>query len=122
MIPIRLTDFIQYAREVNNDLSNGRHPKERRTMKDNLNALDALYQDYIEDLRNKFGGHFKDIDFFERIQLWGQINEEVCCSLFYMSRNLPMCLQLDQAAPDSGSRYVRCRCYYTYLKRSRLGR
>ena len=83
LIPIRLPDFIQYAREVNNDLSNGRLPKECRTMKDNLNALDALYQDYIADLRNKFGGHFKDIDFFERIQLWGQINEEDM--LFFVS-------------------------------------
>lgn len=76
LIPIRMPDLIRYSREVNNDLSYGRSPKERLTMRENLNALDALYKDYMADLRNKFGGHLKDIDFFERIQLWGQINED----------------------------------------------
>ncbi|QSO54177.1 hypothetical protein JZ785_10615 [Alicyclobacillus curvatus] len=76
LVPIRVPDLIRYAREVNNDPSNGRSLQDRRSMKGNLNALDELYQEYMADLRNKFGGHLKDIDFFERIQLWGTINED----------------------------------------------
>lgn len=85
IILIRLPDFIEYARMVNNATKENRSRAEHAKVKDELNTLFKLYQEYLEDQRHKFGGHFKDENYFERIQLWSEIQADKMTFFFELA-------------------------------------
>ncbi|MDQ0154186.1 hypothetical protein [Robertmurraya andreesenii] len=88
IILIRLPDFIRYARMVNNETKGNRSKADHAKVKEELNTLSNLYQEYLEDQRNKFGGHFKDEDYFERIQLWSEIQADKMIFFFDLAEEI----------------------------------
>lgn len=93
LILMRIPDFITFARGFNNDLKGVRSPLEYKKVKGELNALFQLYVEYMSNLRHEFAGHFKDADFFERIEDWGQIQEDSL--LFFIQHADEIAAQLD---------------------------
>ena len=70
MIILRLPDFIKYSQQLNNAsiLQN------KKDIKNSLSALDNLYKEFLKTQRDKFSGHFQDMDFGIRIDIWSQID------------------------------------------------
>ncbi|MEQ6378493.1 hypothetical protein RZN25_16905 [Bacillaceae bacterium S4-13-56] len=88
IILIRLPDFIRYARMVNNETKGSRSKIEHSKVKNELNALSNLYEEFLEEQRNKFGGHFKEEDYFERIQIWSEIQGEKIIFFFELAEEI----------------------------------
>ncbi|PGD64131.1 hypothetical protein [Bacillus wiedmannii] len=95
LIIIRMDDFINFARRYNNNLKGTISSTEYKNIKNELNTLDSLYNDYISELRNNFAGHFKDGDFFTRIELWGNIEEDIILYFYELAQEITTKLHLD---------------------------
>lgn len=74
MIILRLYDIIRFGRQLNNQivLSN------KTEIKNHLNALSDLYEEFLKKQRDKLSGHVQDdVDFGTRIELWMNIDCDV---------------------------------------------
>jgi hypothetical protein len=69
---IRIKDFIGLARVINNKRRIS--PQKKRDIKDQLNALSSLYDEFLQKQRDKFSGHMQDLDLLERHNLWLEID------------------------------------------------
>lgn len=76
----RIDDFIDLARRYNN--AHTTDVSLKRKIKNELTTLDNLYQQYLQEQRHKFSAHFQDKNLFDKIQLWGAIDEDKI-SFFY---------------------------------------
>lgn len=68
LIAIRIDDFIKLGFSTNKQTEN------KKIIKDELNALQALYVEHFKLQRDKYGAHFQHLDFGERLQSWSEIN------------------------------------------------
>ena len=70
---VRIDDFINLTRRYNN--ANTTNSILKKKIKNQLFALSELYEEYLREQRHKFSAHFQDKNLHERIELWGEINE-----------------------------------------------
>lgn len=70
LIAMRIDDFIKIGFSTNKQAEN------KKVIKDELNALQALYTDHFKLQRDKYGAHFQHLDFSERLQNWSSINAD----------------------------------------------
>jgi len=69
-IAVRTDDFIKLGFQVNNQTLNS------QIVRDDLNTLRSLYNEYFKKQRDKYGAHFQDLDLLDRLQSWQSINLE----------------------------------------------
>ena len=74
-IAVRMHNLIvdQIFFQTNNTVNAGNIPF-RNKIKDELVALRDLYSDFLQSQRHKFSGHFQQLPFNERIELWVKID------------------------------------------------
>lgn len=70
LIAIRIDDFIKIGFLVNKRTVN------EIKIKNELNALQALYSGHFKLQRDKYGAHFQYLDFATRLENWTEINAE----------------------------------------------
>lgn len=71
---IRIDDFVDLTRRYNNQHIINHSLK--RELKRKLNELNNTFENILKLQRHKFGAHFQDLEFFERINSWSDITKE----------------------------------------------
>ncbi|MEQ8424096.1 MAG: hypothetical protein RIA63_05255, partial [Cyclobacteriaceae bacterium] len=69
-VAIRVDDFIKLAFSLNKATVN------LKSIKDDLNALQDLYKEYFKLQRDKYGAHFQELEFSQRLEIWSLIDFE----------------------------------------------
>ncbi|MBL7921140.1 MAG: hypothetical protein JNJ40_12555 [Bacteroidia bacterium] len=67
-ISVRIDDFIKLGFKLNKDSIN------LQIIKDDLNALQKFYEEFLKLQRDKYGAHVQDLDFSQRIEVWLNID------------------------------------------------
>ncbi|PHC48202.1 hypothetical protein [Bacillus toyonensis] len=90
LIIMRAEDFIKFAKRYNNNLKRDglRNREEHEKTKGDLIAFEQLYNEYIVSLRHKLSGHFQDVCFFERIELWNEIKVDIIEFLVELAKEI----------------------------------
>ncbi|MET7020047.1 hypothetical protein [Bacillus mycoides] len=90
LIIMRAEDFIKFAKRYNNNLKKDglRSREEHEKTKGELIAFEQLYNEYIVSLRHKLSGHFQDVCFFERIDLWNEIKVDTIEFLVELAKEI----------------------------------
>lgn len=82
LIAIRIDDFIKLAFAVN------KQTQKLKLVRDELNALEALYKEHFKLQRDKYGAHFQHLDFGIRLQNWSEINADKASFFTEMPREI----------------------------------
>ncbi|MBW7474779.1 hypothetical protein K0T92_08475 [Paenibacillus oenotherae] len=101
LILMRVPDFIIFAQRYNNELKTAPPSAQYKKVKGDLAALQQLYNDYLSELRHQFAGHFKEGDFAERIEQWGNIKED--SMLFFVRHAVEIAAELDPSHPATAN-------------------
>ena len=70
LIAIRIDDFIKLAFAVN------KQTLRLKLIKNELNALNSLYEEHFKLQRDKYSAHFQHLDFGIRLHNWSEINAD----------------------------------------------
>lgn len=70
LIAMRVDDFIKLGFATN------KQTVRLQIIKDELNALEALYKDHLKLQRDKYSAHFQHLDFSDRLENWSALNFE----------------------------------------------
>jgi hypothetical protein len=79
-IIIRTQDFILLARKYNNQSNFS--TTEKQNSKGKINNLNTRFESVLKIKRDKLGAHMQDLDFFDRITEWQEINYDELLSLY----------------------------------------
>ncbi|MGJ1435690.1 hypothetical protein [Sphingobacterium siyangense] len=70
LIAMRTDDFIKLGFIAN------KQTVRSQSIKDDLNALKSLYEDYFKKQRDKYGAHVQHLDFGDRLKFWSEIDAD----------------------------------------------